>query len=374
MGMDSARHEVTRAWHAAVSPDRLLLAAKPALAVGIAWAVAPYVPGVANEYPYYAPLGALVSMYPTLMGSARTGLQTLLGLAAGIVLATAVILTTGPSWWSIPVIVGIGVILSGSGWFGAGREYVPMAALFVLIIAGQDADTYSLGYLVQMAVGVVTGLLINVLIAPQLSSGAAGARISAFQREVAQRLREGGDAVESESPPAHADWIRASEDLAGTARAVRADLAEADESRKGNPRALVNKRDVRIDHARLEAMDQIVFHVRDVSASPQTPSGSSADPSASTTASPPPSTTRATRSQASSTSTTRTPPSATARWARPPGRCGCSWRRWTASRRSSGGRWGRASSRRCTSSACCGTSSRSTRRSRRRRSADPRAD
>ncbi len=150
MGMDSARHEVTRAWHAAVSPDRLLLAAKTALAVGIAWAVAPYVPGVANEYPYYAPLGALVSMYPTLMGSARTGLQTLLGLAAGIVLATAVILTTGPSWWSIPVIVGIGVILSGSGWFGAGREYVPMAALFVLIIGGQDADTYSLGYLVQM--------------------------------------------------------------------------------------------------------------------------------------------------------------------------------------------------------------------------------
>ncbi|MFT2708370.1 FUSC family protein [Clavibacter zhangzhiyongii] len=266
MVMSRVRDEIVRAWRAATSRGRLLLAAKTALAVGIAWAVAPFVPGVANEYPYYAPLGALVSMYPTLMGSARTGLQTLLGLAAGIVLATAVIATTGPSWWSIPVIVGIGVILSGSGWFGAGREYVPMAALFVLIIGGQDADTYSLGYLVQMAVGVVTGLLINVLVAPTLSSGQAAARISAFQVEVAQRLREVGDAVESDTPPAHDDWIRASEDLAGTARAVRADLAEADESRKGNPRALVNKRDVRIDHARLEAMDQIVFHVRDVSA------------------------------------------------------------------------------------------------------------
>lgn len=266
MGIHRVRDAVVGAWRAATSPDRLLLAAKTALAVGIAWAVAPYVPGVANDYPYYAPLGALVSMYPTLMGSARTGLQTLLGLAAGIVLATAVIVTTGPTWWSIPLIVGIGVILSGSGWFGAGREYVPMAALFVLIIGGQDADTYSLGYLVQMAVGVVTGLLINVLIAPTLSSGRAAARISAFQREVAARLREVGDAVESDAPPAHADWIRASEDLAGTARAVRAELTQADESRKGNPRALVNKRDVRIDHARLEAMDQIVFHVRDVSA------------------------------------------------------------------------------------------------------------
>jgi hypothetical protein len=265
MRSPAVRTEVARAWRAATSTGRLLLAAKTALAVGIAWAIAPHVPGVANEYPYYAPLGALVSMYPTLMGSARTGLQTLLGLGAGIVLATAVTLTTGPSWWSIPVIVGIGVILSGSGWFGAGREYVPMAALFVLIIGGQDADTYSLGYLVQMAVGVVTGLLVNVLVVPQLTSGAASARIGEFQREVAQRLREVGDAVESDAPPAHDDWILASEGLADTARAVRADLAEADESRKGNPRALLNKRDVRIDHARLEAMDQIVFHVRDIS-------------------------------------------------------------------------------------------------------------
>ncbi|PPF53713.1 FUSC family protein [Clavibacter michiganensis] len=266
MATHRVRDAVVGAWHAATSPGRLVLAAKTALAVGIAWAVAPYVPGVASEYPYYAPLGALVSMYPTLMGSARTGLQTLLGLGAGILLATGVIMTTGPSWWSIPVIVGIGVILSGSGWFGAGREYVPMAALFVLIIGGQDADQYSLGYVAQMAVGVVTGLLVNVLVIPRLSSGAASARISDFQREVAQRLREVGDAVESEAPPAHADWIRASEGLADTARAVRADLREADESRKGNPRALVNKRDVRIDHARLEAMDQIVWHVRDVSA------------------------------------------------------------------------------------------------------------
>ena len=87
---------------------RLLLAAKTAVAVGIAWAIAPHMPGITDEYPYYAPLGALVSMYPTLMGSAKSGLQTLLGLAAGIGLATLVILTVGPTWWTIPVIVGIG--------------------------------------------------------------------------------------------------------------------------------------------------------------------------------------------------------------------------------------------------------------------------
>lgn len=263
--MSAARDAVVRAGRTATSPARLLLAAKTALAVGIAWAVAPYVPGVASEYPYYAPLGALVSMYPTLMGSARTGLQTLLGLGAGIALATAVILTTGPSWWSIPVIVGIGVILSGSGWFGAGREYVPMAALFVLIIGGQDADAYSLGYLVQMAVGVVTGLLVNVVVAPQITSVAAGVRILEFQGQLAEQLRRLGDALGSETPPEHAEWLRTGEELDDTARAVRQELQEADESRKGNPRALLHRRDVRTDHERLAALDQIVFHVRDIS-------------------------------------------------------------------------------------------------------------
>ncbi|MCS3843801.1 hypothetical protein [Microbacterium sp. AK031] len=46
---------------------------------GIAWALAPHMPGVTDEYPYYAPLGALLSMYPTLMESAKSGVQTLLG-------------------------------------------------------------------------------------------------------------------------------------------------------------------------------------------------------------------------------------------------------------------------------------------------------
>jgi hypothetical protein len=62
------------------SKARILLAVKAAIAVAIAWFVAPHMPGVADEYPYYAPLGALVSMYPTLMGSVKAGLQTLAGL------------------------------------------------------------------------------------------------------------------------------------------------------------------------------------------------------------------------------------------------------------------------------------------------------
>lgn len=38
-----------------ITRSRSLQAVKAAIAVGIAWSVAPYSPGVADDYPYYAP-------------------------------------------------------------------------------------------------------------------------------------------------------------------------------------------------------------------------------------------------------------------------------------------------------------------------------
>ncbi|WP_244632292.1 aromatic acid exporter family protein [Microbacterium sp. Se63.02b] len=227
--LEARRSGVARALHEAVLPARLLLVAKTMLAVGLAWAIAPHMPGVTDDYPYYAPLGALVSMYPTLMGSAKSSLQTLLGLAAGIGLATLIVLTVGPTWWSIPLVVGLGVLVSGTGWFGVGREYVPMAALFVLIIGGQNADDYSLGYLTQMAVGVVVGLVVNLLIAPAPLTAVAAARIEAFRARLSAHLHDIGDAVSESWPPEHEQWVDDAASLAETTMSLRTALTDADE-------------------------------------------------------------------------------------------------------------------------------------------------
>lgn len=256
---------VRRAVRQATEPARLLLVVKTALAVGLAWLVAPHMPGVVDEYPYYAPLGALISMYPTLMGSVRSGLQTVLGLAAGIGLATLVILTVGPNWWTIPVVVGLAVLISGTGWFGSGREYVPIAALFVLIIGGQDADDYSLGYLVQTAVGVTIGLLVNVLIAPAPLTAQAAARVDAFRAQLATHLHDIGDAVSASWPPERDQWADDAASLADTTREIRTALADADDSRRGNPRALLTRARPRDVWAEMDALDAITHHIRDIS-------------------------------------------------------------------------------------------------------------
>lgn len=248
----------------AVEPARLLLVAKTALAVGIAWFIARYMPGVVDQYPYYAPLGALVSMYPTLMGSAKSGFQTILGLAAGIGLASLIVLTVGPTWWSIPLVVALGVLLSGTGWFGAGREYVPMAALFVLIIGGQNADDYSLGYLTQMTVGVVVGLVVNLVIAPAPLTAAATAHLRLFREKLATHLHDIADAVSDSWPPEKEQWVDDAASLAETARSVRAALVEADESRRGNPRAWRQRGATDDAHVQLQALDRVSQQIRDI--------------------------------------------------------------------------------------------------------------
>ncbi|MFK3677188.1 aromatic acid exporter family protein [Microbacterium sp. NPDC090218] len=259
------RAGIARAVHDAVRPARLLLVAKTALAVGLAWMIAPHMPGVTDDYPYYAPLGALVSMYPTLMGSAKSSLQTLLGLATGIGLATVVVLTVGPTWWTIPLVVGVGVLLSGTGWFGVGREYVPMAALFVLIIGGQNADDYSLGYLTQTAVGVIIGLVVNLVIAPAPLTLAAAGRVADFREQLAAHLHDIGSAVSESWPPEHEQWADDAASLADTSSELRAALTEAEESRRGNPRAKGHRPRLQQSHNELTALDRIAHLIRDIS-------------------------------------------------------------------------------------------------------------
>ncbi|MDY7557976.1 FUSC family protein [Cryobacterium sp. 10C3] len=243
---------------------RLLAAAKAALAVAIAWTVAGYLPGVANEYPYYAPLGALVSMYPTLMSSVRNSLQTLGGLFVAIVLAGAVLLVSGPNVLTISLAVGVGALVAATGVFGANREYIPVTALFVLIIGGPNADGYSIGYLEQVSLGIVIGLAVNLLILPPLTLDAVGRQLSHYRGRLAGHLSDLAEALTENWPPERDDWASRGDELIRLVRDVHDALFHAEDSRKGNPRARIHRRDLASDRDDLAALETVTFHVRDL--------------------------------------------------------------------------------------------------------------
>jgi hypothetical protein len=244
--------------------SRLGLAAKTALAAGLAWAVAPLIPGPAAHYPYYAPLGAVVSMYPTVADSARHGLQSLLGLGLGVGVALVVANFTDASALAVALVVGLGVLIGGLPKMGAASDWVPIAALFVLVIGGQSADSFSLAYVLQMAIGVVIGFAVNWTVLPPLHFAAVTSAFANQREALARQLDDMATAMTEAWPPDHRDWADRDTHLARTAMDVRRAVHRAEESARANPRRRRHPRNLGEDLKDLRAIERVTFQVQDI--------------------------------------------------------------------------------------------------------------
>ncbi|WP_411557721.1 FUSC family protein [Plantibacter sp. MPB07] len=251
----------------ALRPWRLMLALKVAIAATAAWFLGSLLPGELGEFSYYAPLGALVSLTPTLMDSVRSSIQTLVGLGLGIGLAWALIVSPAPGWVSVALSVGLGTLLAGLPGLGQGRDYVPIAALFVIIIGGANANDFSAGYLVQMALGVLVGLLVNLLIMPPLFVRESAAGIAAARARMVDALRSMANTMRAEETPSPDDppaWDAALSTIRHDIDAARRLVRDAAESRRANPRTRWNKHDFRGDEGALAALERIAPAVVDI--------------------------------------------------------------------------------------------------------------
>lgn len=249
-----------------VDQPRLLLAAKTALAAAIAWYLAPLIPLAADEYSYYAPLGVLVSMYPTLARSARSGALALLGVAIGIGIGICGLLLV----WAdvvgivaVALVVGVGVALGGVRALGPGRDLIAMAGLFTLLLGGAKIEEFSISYLVTMAFGVVVGVVVNLVILPPLYLQRASDRLSALRGIAARQLRAIADGVAHGAASAD-DVERGLRELSDVAAAVADEVREADESRRANPRARGRLRVQEENSQRLRALERTTSSTREL--------------------------------------------------------------------------------------------------------------
>lgn len=249
---------------AAVFNPQLLLATKAALAAAIAWIIAIAIPGTPSEYPYYAPLGALLAMYPTVAGTLKLGLQTVVGLTLGIILAYIAVWAGDPDWLTIAFVVGVGVLLAGTlKRTAGGGSGVASAGLFVLVIGNENLG-YSLGYFIQTVIGVGVGLTVSALIVPPLHLNDAVGRMSQLRRTAARQLQEMGEALEQDWAEDDPRWALRRADLSASSRNAQAALKYADESRKGNVRTRFHPRDVEADYRHVSVLDVVASHTLNI--------------------------------------------------------------------------------------------------------------
>lgn len=209
---------------------------KSAVAAGLAWLAVRPLGGAADEYPYYAPLGAVVVMSTTAMSSVRTSVQAVAALSLGAAIAVVGQQLPAPRLPTLMAVVGIGTALSVWKRLGAMGVWVPFAALFVLILGGRDPWTYVLGYAGLTALGALVGVAVNLAV-PQLPLTRALHAVSALREELGRQLRELAEHINSSRGDLADQSRRITQAVGPRARYLEELVTEVREARQVNWRA-----------------------------------------------------------------------------------------------------------------------------------------
>ena len=151
-----------------------------------AWSLARYAAGLPD--PYFAPLAALRGVYPTVARSLRETVQYVGGFLLGAALAVPVGMLAGPGIPGIAVVVLAGVLLSGWHRLGDQGAQVTFTALFVLLPGGFQPLHYVTHRMIEVAIGVVTGLAVTMAVFPPLQLRPAEQAVRRWAGDIAAAL------------------------------------------------------------------------------------------------------------------------------------------------------------------------------------------
>ncbi|MFC7405551.1 hypothetical protein [Georgenia alba] len=237
-----------RAW---ADHPRVAMAVRAALAAAIAWWLARLLPDPAAEYPFYAPLGAVVATTFTLAGSVRESLQAVAAIAIGGAIAHAAdFVGSEDNPVTVAVVVAVGVLLAGWRRLGAMASWTTTGALFTLVIGG--GETFYIGVFAGLVLlGGAVGIAINAVF-PPLPLAPAVQAVQHVRSSLANQVHDLAEALAQNEPLDDEEWRRRQHNLEPQRSRMRAALDTASEARQGNIRARRHR----------EALDELVRHGR----------------------------------------------------------------------------------------------------------------
>ncbi|GAA4701918.1 hypothetical protein APR04_000314 [Promicromonospora umidemergens] len=223
---------VYRAW---LSHPRWSLAVKGAVAASLAWSVGLVAPAPFAEYPYYAPLGAVLATTSTVVRSVRDSLQSVAAVLVGAIIARAVALLPLPGPLELTVVVGLALLCVGWRIFGEMGSWAVMSAIFVLILGSGDGADYIGSYAGLIVVGAAIGIGINLLL-PPLPLTPSELALGRLRDGLAEQVESLAGWLENEGPLAPDEWERRRQQLVPTVERARTAVAQTREASRANVR------------------------------------------------------------------------------------------------------------------------------------------
>ncbi|GID30544.1 aromatic acid exporter family protein [Paractinoplanes brasiliensis] len=208
--------------------------AKVTLAAVLAYVIADLLNTTAS--PILAPLTAILVVQVTVYQTVTEGLQRVLSVLAGVLVAVGLATVAGLSWWSLGVVVGASLVLGQLIRLGPHTLEVPISAMLILAVGGGAAPQAATGRVYETLIGTATGIVVNFAIVPPVHVGSAGSavaglatRLGDFLRSLAAQLRTGWSRQAAE------DWLTAARGLSATVLEADHSLVRAEQSAVLNP-------------------------------------------------------------------------------------------------------------------------------------------
>src|SRR3954452_25223504 len=184
-GMSRAREVLREPW--------VQRGVRAALAAGLAWQAAILLPPALAQYAYYAPLGAVIAVHPTVADSAAAARRTIVAILLGFALAVTVheLTTAIPGGLTIALIVGLAIVIEQWRTLREQASWVSFAAVLMLTVGtAADPVRYAVAYAGLTLLGAAIGVLVTTVLFPPLQLTAAARRITTTRTLLARHLQD----------------------------------------------------------------------------------------------------------------------------------------------------------------------------------------
>ncbi|MGY1602419.1 FUSC family protein [Geodermatophilus sp. SYSU D00815] len=212
---------------------------RAALAAALAWQAALLLPAPLPDYAYYAPLGAVIAVHPTVADSAAATWRTVVAILLGFALAVTVYELTRalPDTVTIALIVALAVGVEQWPTLREQASWVSFAAVLMLTVGTADPAEYAVAYAGLTLLGAAIGVLVTTVLFPPLQLTTAVRRIATTRALLARHLHDLAEGLRRGEIPAPEEWARRGRELTAALDRMRAAESTVERARRANPRA-----------------------------------------------------------------------------------------------------------------------------------------
>jgi uncharacterized membrane protein YgaE (UPF0421/DUF939 family) len=212
---------------------------RAALAAALAWQVAVLLPPAIAQYAYYAPLGAVIAVHPTVADSAAAAWRTVLAIVLGFGLAVAVqeLSIPIPGALTIALIVALAIGVEQWRLLQEHASWVSFAAVLMLTVGSADPARYAVAYAGLTLLGAAIGVLVTTVLFPPLQLTSAARSVQTTRALLARHLRDIASGLRRGEVPTPGEWKGRGQELEAALDRMRTAEGTVERARRANPRA-----------------------------------------------------------------------------------------------------------------------------------------